>query len=129
MKVHVPRIAPHVQVYCTTLENARIQLPSSASAVAITCTQPKDNEQVWYAGDLAESGKVFFHALMSLEYSNSILPNRYFRAHGTHDLETRQHCLRASRSLRRRSTMESVISGGRRGRHMVVSIKSGIHPL
>ena len=44
---------------CTTLENARIQLPSSASAVAMTYTQPKDNDQVWCAGELAESGKVF----------------------------------------------------------------------
>ena len=66
----------------------------------------------WDAGEFVGSGKVFFHDSNAWAEWKKILANIYRRVRGTHDLETRQHCLRVSRSLYRRSTMWSVISGG-----------------
>ena len=68
---------------------------------------------VWCAGEFAGFGKVFFHASRSGSRCMLTTPKRCFRVRGTHDLETRQHCLSAPGSSRRESTMESWISGGR----------------
>ena len=89
----------------TTLGNARIQPPSSASAMVKTSAHLKDNEWVWYPGELAGSGKIFFHASTSAGCLKFILPKRCFRARGTQDLETRQHRLRVLGLSCRRSAM------------------------
>lgn len=99
----------------TTLENARVQPPSPASPMVKTSTQPMNSERVWRPGELAGSGKASFHASTSARWNNRIRRKRCFRVHETHDLETRQHRSRVFRSSHRRSTIKSVISGGRCG--------------
>ena len=54
---------------------------------------------------------------------NLISAKWYFRGRGTHDFETRQHCLSVPGLSWRRSTMWSSISGGRWGFDIVVWVK------
>ena len=87
------------------------RLPNSAFGLVQQC-----------AGELEGSGKAFFHDSTLGGYSKYMSWNRCLRAWGTHDLETRQHSLSTLVVLHKLLTMESRISGGRKGLWLDIAV-------
>ena len=76
------------------------------------------------AGDFTGLGKFLFHLSKSPEYLKLTHLKRCFRVRGTHDIETRQQVLSASRLSCKKSVMQSSISVGSWGSDIVVCGKA-----
>ena len=108
----------------STRGNPASQLPSPASSRLRQTLRVR----VLYPGELAGSGNTFFHDFRRPPDEKRTSAKRCFRVRGTHDLETRQHCFSVWGWFRRKPTVWSSVSGGRRGVDIVARAKVGMLP-